>query len=114
MTGRFGRGEHAGRPNDAQDLDAVEHRHVPIEQHHVGIGGANDLQRREPVRSLEHRFRAEVGEHHTREPAHMGIVIDDQDGETLEHLFDLLVGHEPAGPVRQYRRQFRSKFLFFG
>jgi len=44
----------------------------------------------------------------------MGIVIDDQDGETLEHLFDLLVGHEPVGPVRQYRRQFRSKFLFFG
>jgi hypothetical protein len=91
--------KHAWGTNDAKNLDAIEYRHVPVEQHDIRIGGANGFERREPVWSFEHRLCAKVGEHSARESAHIGVVIDHQDINTLERLFDSLVGRELAGPL---------------
>ena len=50
---------------------------------------------------------------HPRQTAHIGVIIDHQDIETLDHFFDLLVGHETPNRRAQNRTQFRSKVLLF-
>jgi hypothetical protein len=47
-----------------------------------------------------------------REAPHVPIVINDQDIQTLEHFFDLLVGHETPDR-RQNWPQFTPELLLF-
>jgi hypothetical protein len=65
-----------------------------IQQHDVRIRGADRLQRAQAVGSFKHGSAAEVGQHSAREAPHVRIIVDHQDIQTLEHFFDLLVGHE--------------------
>jgi len=97
MTGKFWSRKNPGRAHNPQDLDAVKHRHVPIKQHHIGIAGPDRFQRSQAVGSFEHRLGAEVRQHRAREPAHISVVIDDQDIKPLKHLFDLRIGHKNRG-----------------
>ena len=52
---QVGIGEHAGRAHDPYEVEAVQQRHVPIENDHIGRGAADRIKRRHAVGRLERR-----------------------------------------------------------
>ena len=93
MIGRFGLGKHARRAHDAHDLAPVQHRHVPIHDHDVGVDGADGVERGDAVGRLVGRLDAEIGQHHSRQPARIGVAVRDQDNKPFHGLLELLGNH---------------------
>ena len=110
---QIGTRKHAGRAHDAHHLHAVEHRHIPIEQHDVGVAGADLLERGEAVGGLDHRLGAEIHQHRARQPAHIMIAVDDQDVEALQQSFDRIVMHGDAIPLPGIARNLVQRLCYF-
>ena len=93
MIGRFALGKTPGDAHDAHDLAAVQDRHVPIHDHDVRIDGADGVKRGDAVAGLVGRLDAEIGQHHSRQPARIGVAVRDQDNKPFHGFLELLGNH---------------------
>ena len=76
-----------------RSTEAIEHRQVPVEKHHVGVAGANRFQRGEAVHRFDNDAGAQIHQHAARQSPHELIAVGDQDVEALDHAVEMAAAH---------------------
>ena len=83
----------ARRAHDAHDLAPVQDRHLPIHDHDVGVDRADGVKCADTVAGLIGRLDPEIGQHHSRQPACVGVAVRDQDNKTFHDFLEFLSNH---------------------
>jgi hypothetical protein len=105
---QIGTREHGRRAHDANELEAVEQRHVEIEDDDVRGALADRVKPGNAVGGLDRVPNSQIGEQFAHDLAHEGVVVDDQHRKRSQPLLECLGNgalHASllAGPLRRTR-----------
>ena len=96
MIGTFGIGNAPGERTMRTNSAPLDQRHFPVEDDEVGHGRADRLQAGHAVAGLVDFPHADGAEHGAHDFAHVIVVVDDQNLDRPDQIFQMLRQQAPA------------------
>ena len=108
--------EYARRAHDAHELGPVQHRQVPVEDHHVGCQRTDHVEPGDAIARFIDHADADIHQEVAGDLAHVLVVVDDQYAQALnyrvEMTFRLYLQHAIQLGMRDFPLLFSARTPF--